>query len=119
MEKIVNKKSSEGVMPAQKATKKAQSTEKFDSKIQIAVIKTGGKQYLVKAGDQVKVEKLPAEPSQLEFIDLLHNKKVTAEIQGEIKTKKITGVKFKKRKGYLKRFGHRQNQTIIKIIGIK
>ncbi|NCN24502.1 50S ribosomal protein L21 [Candidatus Berkelbacteria bacterium CG_4_9_14_3_um_filter_39_23] len=114
MEKIINKKTNK---PVKKVAKPVQP--KPDTKAQIAVIQTGGKQYLVKAGDLVKVEKLPAEPKQIEFTDLLHNKKVVIEIQGDIKAKKVTGVKFKKRKGYLKRFGHRQDQTILKILEIK
>lgn len=117
MEKIINKKTNKAVKPVKKVAEPVGS--KPDTKVQIAVIKTGGKQYLVKAGDLVKVEKLSIEPKQIELTDLLHNKKVLVEIQGDFKTKKVTGVKFKKRKGYLKRFGHRQDQTSIKILGIK
>lgn len=87
----------------------------------IGVIETGGKQYLVKPGDELKVEKLTSsdKDKKLEFEDLLHNKKVQAEILGETRTKKVTGIKFKKRKGYLKRLGHRQTLTKLKIISIK
>jgi large subunit ribosomal protein L21 len=104
---------------SEKKVKQPIKLDQQTEKIQIAVIGTGGKQYIVKVGDELKIERLPDKPTSLEFKDLLHNKKVKAKILGDQKSKKVTGVKFKKRKGYLKFFGHRQNQTIIKILSIK
>ncbi|TSC92458.1 MAG: 50S ribosomal protein L21 [Candidatus Berkelbacteria bacterium Licking1014_7] len=74
---------------------------------------------MVKEGAEIKVEKLPDELKKIEFDDILHQKKVIAEIVDTKKGKKITGVKFKKRKGYLKFFGHRQTQTVLRILKIK
>jgi len=84
----------------------------------IAIIKTGGKQYKVKAGDTIKIEKI--DPSaegekKLEFTDLLNGAKVTAEILEQGKLPKIEVVKFHSKKRYERHIGHRQAYTKIKI----
>jgi large subunit ribosomal protein L21 len=100
-----------------------------------AVIKTGGKQYVVNEGDTLKVEKLDGEVgSSLEFDTVLavgdggdikvgsptvEGAKVKAEILAHGKAKKIIVFKKKKRKGYAKKQGHRQLFTDIKIQEIK
>ncbi|MBI5237713.1 MAG: 50S ribosomal protein L21 [Deltaproteobacteria bacterium] len=100
-----------------------------------AVIKTGGKQYVVSEGDTLKVEKLDAEPGgNVEFTDVLAigegagikvgtptvaGAKVVAEILGQGKHKKVIIFKKKRRKGYAKKQGHRQSFTNIKISAIK
>lgn len=99
-----------------------------------AVIKTGGKQYRVKAGDILKIEKLESNnSSKVEFDEVLMvsgsdgvkigtpfvaGAKVTAEIMGEGRGKKIRIIKFKRRKNYLRRKGHRQSFTQIQITNI-
>jgi large subunit ribosomal protein L21 len=83
-----------------------------------AIIKTGGKQYKVREGDQVKVEKLSGEEKKLEFTDLLNDKKVTAEIIGEGKLAKVRILKQEAKKRYKKIIGHRQNYSEIKILKI-
>lgn len=92
-----------------------------------AVIETGGKQFIVKEGDTIRVEKLPAEKSQdIEFDKVLmvdgkvgepyvENAKVQATVVSNGKAKKIIVFKFKKRKGYRKKQGHRQQFSEIKI----
>jgi large subunit ribosomal protein L21 len=90
----------------------------------LAVIKTGGKQYLVKKGDKVKIEKLEGEAgSKIEFSEVLflgNEKSVKvgtpfvkdAKVEGKIlkqgKGKKVTGIKHKPKKRYKVKFGHRQ-----------
>lgn len=78
-----------------------------------AIIKTGGKQYKVKVGDIIKVEKLPGR--KIEFVDILYGKKVVATITGQVKAPKVNIVKFRAKKNYKKATGHRQMLSIIKI----
>lgn len=99
-----------------------------------AVIKTGGKQYLVHEGDVIKVEKLEVEagkPVTFEEVLLVANDKdvtvgtpliVGAKVKGEIvkhaRHDKVTGVKMKAKKRQRKLFGHKQHYTAVKITGI-
>ena len=99
-----------------------------------AVIKTGGKQYRVQEGDILRVESLPVdEGTSVEFDTVLmvangdqvkigtpfvEGGKVTATVASQGRGKKIEIVKFRRRKHYDKRTGHRQNYTEIKITGI-
>ena len=99
-----------------------------------AVIRTGGKQYRVSEGDVVKIEKLTGEVGAKVTMDdvlfvggegdakigapLVANAKVTGEIVGQDRAKKIIVFKKKRRKGYMRRQGHRQYQTALKITAI-
>ena len=101
-----------------------------------AVIRTGAKQYLVKPGDVINVELLKsAEKDEVEFDDVLmvsdsqdnvrvgapnvEGAKVIGKILGEVKGKKIVVFKFKRRKGYRKKQGHRQKYTSVEITEIQ
>ena len=100
-----------------------------------AVIRTGGKQYRVSEGDVVKVEKLSGEVGEkvtladILFIGgddevkigapLVANAKVSGEIVGQIRAKKIRVFKKKRRKSYSRQQGHRQYQTALKITAIE
>ena len=100
----------------------------------LAVIKTGGKQYLVKKGDKVKIEKLEGEVGdKITFSEVLFlgdEKEVKigtpfvagAKVEGKIlkqgKAKKVTGVKHKAKKRYSVKFGHRQELTEVEIVKI-
>ena len=100
-----------------------------------AVIATGGKQYRVQKGDQIKVEMLDGDPgSKVEFDQVLlladgekvtigtpfvKGSKVTGEVEAQARAKKIEIIKFKRRKHHMKRMGHRQYYTQVKITGIK
>ncbi len=102
--------------------------------IMYAVIQTGGKQYRVKEGEYLKVETLPVEAGeQIEFdkVLLIQNDagitfgkpfveggKVTATIRSHGRHKKVHIIKFRRRKHYMKKQGHRQNYTEIEITGI-
>lgn len=99
-----------------------------------AIIKTGGKQYKVKEGDTLKIEKIKAEPgSNIDFdqvlmvaamdniqvgAPILEGSKVTAEVVSQGRGKKVHIIKFKRRKHHMKRMGHRQYYTEVKITGI-
>ncbi len=101
----------------------------------LAVIKTGGKQYLVQPGDKIKVEKLDKkEGEKFSFSDVLlleKNKKLeigspvvkNAEVEAKIlshgKGEKLIIFKYKAKKRYKRKIGHRQPFTEIEIIGIK
>jgi len=80
---------------------------------EFAIIKTGGKQYKVKVGESLKVEKL--EGKTIEFDNLLDGGKVKASIVSQIKAPKVKIVKFHAKKRYKRNKGHRQNLSIIKI----
>jgi large subunit ribosomal protein L21 len=100
-----------------------------------AVIKTGGKQYAVNPGDVLDVELVPGNPGDsIEFKEvlmvsndkgevqigtpLLENAVVKAKIVKETKGKKIVVFKFKRRKDYRNRNGHRQRYTTVEITDI-
>ncbi len=99
-----------------------------------AIVRTGGKQYQVACGDQVRVEKLEGNVGDsvdlsdvLMVVDgeevkigrpLLENAKVTATIAEQGKGKKIIVFKKKRRKGYRLKKGHRQAYTALKIEAI-
>ena len=97
-----------------------------------AIIEDGGKQYKVSEGDALLIERRDLEEGQASitfdkvllvgegegstigapFVD---GATVTAKIERELKTPKVIGVKFKRRKGYMKRFGHRQQMLRVNI----
>lgn len=98
----------------------------------IAVIKTGGKQYKVKEGQTLTVEKLPEEKGKKIKLETLLiadsdtgeikalgtpslGDKVTAEVVETGKGKKITVVKYKNKTRYTRTRGHRQPFTKVKI----
>ncbi|HEX5515809.1 MAG TPA: 50S ribosomal protein L21 [Gammaproteobacteria bacterium] len=99
-----------------------------------AVIKTGGKQYRVAEGETLRVEKLDVAQGESVNFDqvlmvgngddikigapVLAGSSVSAEIVRHGKSKKVTAVKFRRRKNYRREFGHRQQFTEIKITGI-
>ncbi len=100
----------------------------------IAIIKTGGKQYIVKPGDKLKIEKLEEkEGAKISFTDVLlveKNKKVEignplvkAEVQAKVvsqgKGDKVIVFKYKAKKRYSRKIGHRQPYTEIEITSIK
>ncbi|MCK9173748.1 MAG: 50S ribosomal protein L21 [Desulforhopalus sp.] len=96
-----------------------------------AIIRTGGKQYQVACGDQLRVEKLEGNiGDSVDLADVLlvadgedvtvgkpvvANAKVTAKIAEQGREKKIIVFKKKKRKGYRLKHGHRQSYTALKI----
>jgi len=96
-----------------------------------AVIKAGGKQYRVNPGDEVKVERLEGEVGDSISFDqvlltsdgenvrvgkpFLEDTKVTGRITRQGKNRKVVVFKYKRRKGYRKKVGHRQQFTQVKI----
>lgn len=100
-----------------------------------AVIATGGKQYKVEPGDTIKVEKLAAEDGATITFDqvllvaqgddlkvgapTLATAKVTAQVLGTARDKKLLVYKYARRKGYRRKNGHRQSLTSVKITDIK
>lgn len=101
-----------------------------------AIIKTGGKQYRVKAGDLVDIETIPGDAgAQVVFNEVLAvgeeggslnvgtplvaGATVGAEIVEHFRGKKLIAFKMKRRKSYRRTHGHRQNLTKVKIGEIK
>ncbi len=101
----------------------------------LAVIKTGGKQYLISPKDKIKIEKIEGkEGDKIEFSEVLlirKNKKtsigtpiikgakVIGKILGQARAKKIVVFKYKAKKRYKKKKGHRQPFTEVEIVDIK
>jgi large subunit ribosomal protein L21 len=100
-----------------------------------AVVKTGGKQYKVSAGDVLRIEKLDAEVGERIILNdvlmlsdganiqvdssELAEAKVTARVTGHGRRRKIVVFKYKRRKGYRRKQGHRQHYTELAIENIE
>lgn len=100
-----------------------------------AIIKSGGKQHRVVEGEVLKLEKIDAATdSTIEFDEVLlvgegaevkigaplvEGAKVTAEVVSHGRHDKVNIIKFKRRKHHMKRMGHRQWYTEVKITGIQ
>lgn len=101
-----------------------------------AVIKTGGHQYRVQEGDTLHVEKIEGkEGDKLSFSDVLmiakgeeapvvgkptiEGAKVEATIKEQTRADKIIVFKYKRRKNYKKKQGHKQHQTVVEINSIQ
>ena len=99
-----------------------------------AVIQTGGKQYRVAPGSTLRVEKLDADEGASVELDrvlmitdgddvqvgtpYLPGGKVTATVKAHGRADKVRIVKFRRRKHYMKRQGHRQAFTELEVTGI-
>lgn len=100
-----------------------------------AVFKTGGKQYLVSPGDKIKIEKIDIEEGKETTFDqvlllekgkslkigdpLVKGAKVKAKVLKQDKAKKIVVFKYKPKKRYQKKMGHRQPYTEIEILKLE
>lgn len=100
-----------------------------------AVIETGNKQYRVSAGDTLEIERLPIEAGQTYTFDrvllvnndgkmtvgspMVASSSVVADVVGHIRGEKKVAFKMKRRKGYHRKVGHRQELTVVKIKEIK
>ncbi len=94
-----------------------------------AIIRTGGKQYLVREGQELAIEKVPSENGKVVFSDvlmiggdtpaigtpLIANARVEAEHLGDERGKKIVVQKFKPKVRYRRRTGHRQTHSRVRI----
>ena len=95
-----------------------------------AIIATGGKQYKVAEGDIIKVEKLGVEAGQSYTFDqvlavsgdelkvgtpVVEGAAVEPSVIGDGKAKKVIVYKYKRKTGYHKKNGHRQQYTAVKI----
>ena len=98
-----------------------------------AVIQTGGKQYLVKTGDALKIEKIKGEAGEDVVFDkvlltakddgtdvkigtpYLEGVTITAQVESQGRDKKIRVVKYKRKTIYKRVIGHRQHKTKVKI----
>lgn len=101
----------------------------------MAVIKTGGKQYKVSAGDKIRIEKIDKKEGEEIIFDqvlliekdnkvevgtpLVKNAKVSAKVLKQGKEDKIVVFKFKPKTRYEKKQGHRQPFTEVEIISVQ
>jgi large subunit ribosomal protein L21 len=110
--------------------------KKTAEKKEYAIVETGGKQYIVAAGDQLKVEKLSDEVKVGDTIDLdkvlaidngstvqvgapyLASAGVKAKVLDIAKDKKVTVIKYKQKSRYFVKKGHRQTLMKVEILSI-
>ena len=99
-----------------------------------AIIEEGGKQFKVTSGDTIEIDRAPEGDAKTLTFDrvllvggegqpkvgapLVGGATVTADVIGPVKGPKVVSVKYKRRKGYRKKIGHRQGYTAVKITGI-
>jgi large subunit ribosomal protein L21 len=99
-----------------------------------AVIRTGGKQYRVAAGDVISVEKLAGDPGSTISLDevlmvgddasqtigtpTVDGVSVAAEVLEQTRGDKIIVFKKKRRQGYRRKAGHRQDLTVLRITDV-
>ena len=95
-----------------------------------AVIKTGGKQYRVVANDEFEIERIPGEAGDsVSFAEVLMlgttigapfvaGASVTAEIVEQTRGPKVISFKKRRRQNSKRKRGHRQDYTIVKIVGL-
>ena len=81
-----------------------------------AIFSTGGKQYRVKVGDTIKVEKLDADKIGNPTVN---GAKVLGDVVAQTRAKKVIIFKRKRRHNYRRTRGHRQYLTVVKITAIK
>ncbi|MBY0293755.1 50S ribosomal protein L21 [Patescibacteria group bacterium] len=111
--------------------------EKAAKSSEFAIFQTGGKQYMVSAGDSVKIEKLAGEHKvgdKVSFSDVLlvesgsdttigtpfiKGATITAEISKIARAPKVTVIKYKAKSNYYKKRGHKQPFFEVKISSIK
>lgn len=95
-----------------------------------AIVRTGGKQYRVAAGDKIAVEKLPGEAGEtIALSDVLlagdegdikdaSKVSVSAEIIAQAKSEKVVVFKKRRRHNYRRKQGHRQQMTLLRILSV-
>ncbi|NGX51296.1 MAG: 50S ribosomal protein L21 [Chlamydiae bacterium] len=98
-----------------------------------AIIQTGGKQYRVEKGETIEIELVGIESGAVEFNEvlLLNDGKTThigtphvakclvkGEVLGSKKCPKVISFKYKRRKNYHRKVGHRQKHSVVKITDI-
>lgn len=95
-----------------------------------AIVRTGGKQYRVAAGDKIAVEKLAGEAGEtITLGDVLLAGKdgeltdassvtVTAEVIAQAKSEKVVVFKKRRRHNYRRKNGHRQQLTLLRILSV-
>lgn len=110
------------------------NTTKTANDTPYAIFVSGGKQYVVRNGDKVSVERLAGVPGdEIKFGEVLFVKNETTQILGKstlqgatvtakvirhLREKKLISFKKRRRKGYIKKIGHRQNKTEVLIESI-
>ena len=99
-----------------------------------AIIDESGKQFKVTGGDRIRIDRQLTEDVKTVTFDrvllvggagdakvgapLVAGATVTADVLGAVKGKKVVTVKYRRRKGFAKKIGHRQKYTEVKITGI-
>lgn len=106
----------------------------YSFSMQFAVIKTGGKQYVVEPGKKLKIEKLPLEEGKDFSFDevllvadgedakigtpLVEGAKVVAKVLRHARAKKITNLRYHSKTRHRRKQGHRQHFTEVEIVSV-
>ena len=109
----------------------------YDARMSFAVIQTGGKQYTVKVGDTIKIEKLSGQHTlgdtvtfdQVLLLDdgtetkvgtpYLDGAQVEATLEEAARAKKVTVIKYRAKSNYFKKRGHRQPYMKVRVTDIR
>ena len=121
-------------VPAQRREREARQPRAPRGPVQYAIVKTGGKQYRVSVGDTISVERLASEAGNDITLDevllvggdgatkvgtpLVDGASVSARIDDHFRGEKLVIFKYKAKKRYRRRTGHRQEQTRLTITAI-
>lgn len=122
---------------AKKTVRKTVARKATPDSGEIAVIETGGKQYVVSAGDTIKIEKLNGEIGEGDTVTFdkvllvdngsdttigepyIENAKVLGELVENGRNKKLSVIKFRSKSRYFRNKGHRQHYMKVKITGVQ
>jgi large subunit ribosomal protein L21 len=117
-------------LPFARVTRQKAAENETELKTMFAVVRTGGKQYRVAAGDKIAVEKLAGDAGDTivlgdvllagEGDKLADAGKVTvsAEIIAQAKSEKVVVFKKRRRHNYRRKAGHRQQMTLLRIVAV-
>jgi large subunit ribosomal protein L21 len=121
--------------PAEKPARSRAKKESAASADGYAIVETGGKQYRVKVGDRIRVERIHADAGADISLDrvlllggtgtttvgapLVDGATVSAHVEDHLRGEKLYVFKYKPKKRYRRKIGHRQELTELTITGIK
>ncbi len=86
----------------------------------VAIVELGGHQHLVSEGASIVVNKIAQKEGETFNVpNLLNDQSVSLKVKNHQRGPKISGLKFKAKTRYFKRYGHRQEQTVVEVLAIK
>ncbi len=90
-----------------------------NSEHKLAVVTAGGKQHVVRAGKKITVNQVAdKEGATISLKDQLSNQQIQLKVLRHFLGEKVSGLKFKNKVRYLKRYGHRQQLSELEVVAI-